>query len=105
MSKNFNAPPLSEQMVDENGFITTVWQEYLAGAFQTNEANATQFGLSVANVTTEQRNGVIDQNKPDTYSEALNQDSMPDGLMLYNKTTHSFDVRINGDWHTIDTTP
>ena len=84
MAKNFTPPPLSEKFVDEEGFISPVWKDWLSTIFQTNEGYATQFGMLLPQVTTDQRNGIINQDNPSTYGSALDQNNLTSGLTIYN---------------------
>jgi len=103
MSKNFTAPPLHEKLVDENGYITTVWQEFLGSLFQNNDANATQFAFQLPSITDAQRDGTISAtNDTRGYEKVLNQDQVVDGLIFYNEDQNEFQARINGAWRSLD---
>lgn len=77
MAKSFSAPPLDFKMLDDNGYVTSVWKQWFADTFQTLDALASEAGVQLPVLTTSERdsNDVIDQN------------NIPAGLTIFNSTT------------------
>lgn len=95
MSKDFVRPPLEDQFLTADGYITDTWREWFIDTWQTNDELAGEAGIQLPVLTTAQRDSdeFIDQAK--VASGEL------DGLMIYNTTISQGQILAGGVWTNI----
>ena len=75
--------PLYDKITENNGDLSPVWRDFLANFQQTLSGYLTQFGLVAPNLTSDNRDSIINP---------IN------GLIIYNTTTNKFQGYENGAW-------
>ena len=89
MASTIDLPPVNDQFVDKDGFLTPVWRSWFARFGDSVQGYFTENGLLLPTLTTAQRDAIT---TPQT------------GTMIQNSTVGEPQIYENGAWHNINYT-
>jgi hypothetical protein len=88
MARAFDSPPVNDQFVDKDGYLTPLWRDWFATQYQTLITYLTPSGVILPPNTTAQRDKII---------------TPQNGSMIQNITTGEPDIYL-GSWKEIQHT-
>ena len=90
MSVDFDEFPVYDPITEKGDRLSGVWQASMSTFFQTLIEYLTQYGVLIPNVTTEQRNSILEPEE---------------GQTITNSDRKALQVYLNGGWQEILTIP
>jgi hypothetical protein len=89
MANDFDEFPLDDPLLkEESRYMSAVWRSFMGSFFQNLVGYLTQNGIIVPNLTTVQRNAILNPQA---------------GQMIYNTTLNAPQIYQNGAWKTFTT--